>query len=388
MKLAVLRELQSQENRVAAVPDTVKQYISLGFNVFVEKGAGKKSSFPDSEYEASGAQIFNDRQLLSEMDIIVKVQAPIENDANSGNELSNLKNNTIMIGLFDPFSNLDLVKGFASKNLLAFSLELLPRITRAQSMDVLSSQSNLAGYKSVIDAAAIYSKAMPMMMTAAGTVAPAKVFILGAGVAGLQAIATAKRLGAIVSATDVRPSVKEQVESLGGKFVMFESDETKNAETEGGYAKEMSDEYQKKQEMLVHETLLKSDIAICTALIPGRKAPTLIKKDTVQSMKKGSVIIDLAVEQGGNCEFSELGKVVDINGVKIVGYENFPSRISTDASSLYSKNILNFIKLLIDNDEKKINIDWDDEIIKSSLLTKDGKIVNSVIVENKIGKDG
>tara|TARA_Y100000590_G_scaffold363066_1_gene420548 strand:- start:5684 stop:6826 length:1143 start_codon:yes stop_codon:yes gene_type:complete len=379
MKLAVLRELRPNEKRVAATPETVKQMIKLGINVYVETDAGSGVQISDSEYVEVGAELFSSRSQLVDMDIILKVQRPLSNNEQNGPELTELKQGSVLIGLLDPNADTKQLEQYEELGITSISLEYLPRITRAQNMDVLSSQSNLAGYKAVLDAAMVYQKAMPMMMTAAGTIAPAKVFILGAGVAGLQAIATAKRLGAIVSATDVRPVVKEQVESLGAKFVMIEDEENADAETVGGYAKEMSSEYQARQEELVKETLRKTDIAICTALIPGKKAPRLIKSSTVKEMKPGSVIVDLAVEQGGNCELSECDKVVDVNGVKVVGYSNVPSRIANDASALYARNILNFLKPLFPGTEGKLEINWDDEIVKSTLITKDGKIVNSKI---------
>lgn len=379
MKLAVLRELRPNEKRVAATPETVKQMVKIGINVYVETDAGSGVQISDSEYVEAGAELFSSRSQLADMDIIVKVQRPLSNSEQNGPELTELKKGSVLIGLLDPNTDTKQLEQYEELGITSISLEYLPRITRAQNMDVLSSQSNLAGYKAVLDAAMVYQKAMPMMMTAAGTIAPAKVFILGAGVAGLQAIATAKRLGAIVSATDVRPVVKEQVESLGAKFVMIEDEENVDAETVGGYAKEMSSEYQARQEELVKKTLRKTDIAICTALIPGKKAPQLIKSSTVKEMKPGSVIVDLAVEQGGNCELSECDKIVDVNGVKVVGYSNVPSRIANDASALYAKNILNFLKPLFPGTEGKLEINWDDEIVKSTLITKDGKIVNSKI---------
>jgi NAD(P) transhydrogenase subunit alpha len=277
--------------------------------------------------------------------------------------------------MLDPYRNRDQIKAYAEQGLSAFAMELVPRITRAQSMDVLSSQANLAGYKAVLDASAEFGRAFPMMMTAAGTIAPAKVFVMGAGVAGLQAIATARRLGAVVSATDVRPAAKEQVESLGASFVMVESEETKQAETAGGYAKEMSEDYKRKQAALVAEHIKKQDVVICTALIPGRPAPRLVSADMVKSMKPGSVIVDLAVETGGNCELSELDKVVEKHGIRIVGWGNVPARIAVDASALYARNLLNFLGLIVGKDGA-LKIDPEDEIIKGSLLTRDGRIVH------------
>ncbi len=375
MKLAIPKERRAHEKRVAATPDTVKKLIALGFDVTVEKDAGLMSSIPDSEYETAGATIASDAaKAYKGADVIFKVQRPLHAAENGEDEMSLIKSGAILIATLSPFADGAMVDAYAKGNITSFAMEFMPRITRAQSMDVLSSQSNLAGYQSVIDAASEFSRAFPMMMTAAGTVAPAKVMVMGCGVAGLQAIATAKRLGAVVSATDVRAAAKEQVESLGGKFVMVDSDE--GGETEGGYAKEMSDDYKAKQATLIAETLAKQDIAITTALIPGRPAPTLITKEMVRSMKPGSVIIDLAVESGGNCELSQAGKMVLENGVKIVGHFNYPSRVATDASALYSKNLLNFITPLMDAESKTLNIDWEDEIITGTLLTKDGAIVN------------
>ncbi len=375
MKLAIPKERREHERRVAASPDTVKKLISLGFDVHVEKDAGLMSSIPDSEYTAAGAKIAADvSETYKDADIIFKVQRPMHAAEGGVDEMALIKSGAILVAVLSPFSDGAMIDAYAKGNITTFAMEFMPRITRAQSMDVLSSQSNLAGYTSVIDAAHEFSRAFPMMMTAAGTVAPAKVMIMGCGVAGLQAIATAKRLGAVVSATDVRAAAKEQVESLGGKFVMVESDET--GETEAGYAREMSDDYKEKQAALIAETLAKQDIAITTALIPGRPAPLLITKEMVQSMKPGSVIIDLAVESGGNCELSQAGKVVLESGVKIVGHYNVPSRTATDASALYSKNLLNFITPLVDEESKSLNIDWEDEIITGTLLTKDGAIVH------------
>ena len=325
-------------------------------------------------FEKAGAQIAADATVaFGEADIIAKVRRPLPE------ETKGLKAGALVISIMDPFRAGDELKPLQDCGVTAFAMDLIPRITRAQSMDVLSSQSNLAGYKAVLDAAAVYGSAFPQMMTAAGTVPPAKALVMGAGVAGLQAIATAKRLGAIVSATDVRPAAKEQVESLGGKFVAVEDEEFKQAETAGGYAKEMSDEYKKKQAALTAETIAKMDIVITTALIPGRPAPKLISKEMVESMKPGSVIVDLAVETGGNCELSEVGKVVDHNGVKIVGYVNVPSRLAADASALYARNIYNFIELLVDKEEKKLAVNWEDQIVAETCIIRDGKIVHPAL---------
>lgn len=386
MKIAITKERRAHERRVAATPDTVKKFIALGFDVAIEKDAGIASRISNESYQAAGATISDDLAgLLGSADVVLKVQRPLLGDeglagkglAGEGeiNELALIKRGALLIAMLSPYSDPAAIQQYADAGITALTLEFVPRITRAQSMDVLSSQSNLAGYRAVLEAINVYDRAMPMMMTAAGTIAPARVMVLGAGVAGLQAIATAKRLGAIVSATDVRAASKEQVESLGGKFVMVESDEVKNAETAGGYAKEMSDDYKRRQAELVAETLKKQDIAICTALIPGRKAPTLINDDMVHSMRPGSVIVDLAAEQGGNCTLTKPGEVIEVNGVTIIGLFNIPSRLSADASALYAKNILNFVTPMIDAD-KQFNVNWQDEIIAATLLTRDNEIVH------------
>lgn len=380
MKIAIPKERRQYEKRVAATPDTVKKLISLGFSVTVEKDAGKLSQISDSQYTDAGATIAEDaNSTYSDAEIIFKVQRPLMSGEGDIDELSLIKPGAMLIATLDPIKNPDHVKAYAERNISAFAMEFMPRITRAQSMDVLSSQSNLAGFISVIDAAHEYGRALPMMMTAAGTIAPAKIMVMGVGVAGLQAIATAKRLGAVVSATDVRSAVKEQVESLGGKFVMVETDE--EGETEAGYAKEMSDDFKKRQAELIAETIKKQDIAITTALIPGRPAPILITDEMVASMKSGSVIVDLAVEAGGNCTLSKPGEiVVSDNGVIIIGHMNVPSRLATDASALYSKNLLNFISPHVDEETKQLNIDWEDETVTGILLTKDSKIVHERVM--------
>lgn len=381
MKIAITKERRAHERRVAATPDTVKKFIALGFSVSVEKDAGINSRISNQSYIEAGATISDNlAELLGSADIVLKVQRPLLGDeklAGEGaiNELALIKRGALLIAMLSPYSDPAAIQQYADAGITALTLEFVPRITRAQSMDVLSSQSNLAGYRAVLEAINVYDRAMPMMMTAAGTIAPARVMVLGAGVAGLQAIATAKRLGAIVSATDVRAASKEQVESLGGKFVMVDSDEMKNAETAGGYAKEMSDDYKRRQAELVAETLKKQDIAICTALIPGRKAPTLINDEMVHSMRPGSVIVDLAAEQGGNCTLTKPGEVIEVNGVTIIGLFNIPSRLSADASALYAKNILNFVTPMIDAD-KQFNVNWQDEIIAATVLTRDNKIVH------------
>ena len=369
MRAYILKESKS-ELRVSASPDSVKKMVELGIAVNIQTTAGQNSNFSDESYKANGAEIFNNTSEISNADIIIKVNKPTDD------EILSMKEGSLFIGSLDPYNSRETLNKLRDKGVTSFAMELMPRITRAQSMDILSSQSNLAGYKAVIDATYLFNKAMPMMMTAAGTIAPAKVMVFGAGVAGLQAIATAKRLGAIVSATDVRMAAKEQVESLGGKFVMVEDDETQDAETSGGYAKEMSDEFKAKQAKLISDTLAAQDIAICTALIPGKKAPILISEEQVKSMKPGSIIIDLAAESGGNCECSEAGETKEVGGVHVVGSKDITSTISEDASALFSKNILNFLTLLIDSESKSISIDWDDEIIQGILVTKNNEIVH------------
>lgn len=371
MKIAVLRERRPLEKRVAASPETVKKLIGLGAAVAVETGAGEGSRIADTAFMDAGAAIALDAATaVADADIILTVQRP---DAAA---LQGIKPGAVVIGLLAPHADSAGLQPLSQNGVAFMAMEFVPRISRAQAMDALSSQANLAGYKAVIDAAAEFTRAMPMMMTAAGTVAPARVLVFGAGVAGLQAIATAKRLGAIVSATDVRPASKEQVESLGGTFVAVIDDEFKQAETAAGYAKPMSAEYQAKQAALIAETIKKQDIAICTALIPGRKAPVLITEEMVQSMKPGSVIVDLAVEQGGNCALSKPGEIVEVHGVTIIGHLNVPSRVAQDSSSLYAKNLLNLVTLLVDKETKALNVPWDDEIVKGALVAKDGAIVH------------
>lgn len=371
MKIGSTLENQKIEKRIAITPEIAKKYISLGFDVQLSKNYGTHLGITDDVYEKIGVKFLSDDKEIINLSNII-VQLGLLSDDKS----SLLKEDQTLIGVLNPYDNKEKLDVLKDKKIKLFSLELLPRITRAQSMDILSSQSNLAGYKAVIDATYLFNKAMPMMMTAAGTIAPAKVMVFGAGVAGLQAIATAKRLGAIVSATDVRMAAKEQVESLGGKFVMVEDDETQDAETSGGYAKEMSDEFKAKQAKLISDTLATQDIAICTALIPGKKAPILISEEQVRSMKPGSIIIDLAAESGGNCECSVAGETKEVGGVHVVGSKDITSTISEDASALFSKNILNFLTLLIDSESKSISIDWDDEIIQGILVTKNNEIVH------------
>jgi len=368
MRIAVARELDGAEPRVAATPETVKKLKSLGADVAVARGAGIASGIPDAEFEAAGASIGDD--VTRDADVVLKVRRP------APNELSDYRKGALVIALMDPYGHEDALKQIAGAGLIAFAMELMPRITRAQSMDVLSSQANLAGYRAVIDAAAEFGRALPMMMTAAGTVPAARVFVMGAGVAGLQAIATARRLGAVVTATDVRPAAKEQVESLGAKFIAVEDEEFKQAETAGGYAKEMSKEYQAKQAALVAEHVRKQDIVITTALIPGRPAPRLISKDMVASMRPGSVIVDLALERGGNVEGARADEVVQAGPARIVGHVNMPGRLAASASALYAKNLVTFLDLLIDKNEKKLAVPWDDEIVRGTLLTRDGAVVH------------
>ncbi len=363
MILGSVNDSDIVEKRIPISPDTIKKYIASGFSVQVEKDFGKNSNIQDVELQNLGAKVLNKEEIYKTSDILIKINCP------SDSEISLIKDGAVLIGSFFPHLNKDKINKLLKKNVKIFSLELLPRITRAQSMDILSSQANLAGYKAVIDSVYEFNRAVPMMMTAAGTITPAKFFIIGAGVAGLQAIATAKRLGGVVSATDVRSASKEQVESLGGKFVFVES--AKNLETSGGYAKELDQDEKKKQEELLKTTIKTQDIVICTALIPGKKAPRIVSEEMVKSMKSGSVICDLAVEQGGNSAFSEPGKVNVVNGVKIIGYKNFPGRISESASTLFAKNILNFLEIIYDKVGKKLKIDENDEIIKAVYINKE-----------------
>ncbi|WP_414471997.1 Re/Si-specific NAD(P)(+) transhydrogenase subunit alpha [Microvirga sp. M2] len=371
MRITVLSEADGAETRVAASPETVKKYKALGADVVVQAGAGARAGIQDGEFEAAGAAIAPSREeALRDADVILKVRRPEEG------ELAGAKPGALVIAIMDPYGQEAALKGLAEAGVAAFAMELMPRITRAQVMDVLSSQANLAGYRAVIDATAEYGRAMPMMMTAAGTVPAARVFVMGAGVAGLQAIATARRLGAVVTATDVRPAAKEQVESLGAKFVAVEDEEFKQAETAGGYAKEMSAEYREKQAALVISHIAKQDIVITTALIPGRPAPRLLTRAMVESMKPGSVIVDLAVERGGNCELSKPGEVVEHNGVKIVGHLNVPGRLAATASSLYAKNLYAFVETLVDKETKALSVKWDDDLVKATCLTRDGAVVH------------
>ena len=357
------------EPRVGGSPETVKKLTALGFAVVVEAGAGVASRIPDTEFVAAGAAIGKAGD-TARADVVLKVRRP------SSAELKAYKKGAVVIAMLDPYGNDAAVKALADAGVTAFTMEFMPRITRAQVMDVLSSQANLAGYQAVIDAASEYDRALPMMMTAAGTVPAAKVFIMGVGVAGLQAIATARRLGAVVTATDVRPAVKEQVASLGAKFLAVEDEEFKAAETAGGYAKEMSKEYQAKQAALVADHIAKQDIVITTALIPGRPAPRLVTREMYARMRPGSVLIDLAVERGGNVEGAVAGKITEVDGVKIVGHLNVAGRIAATASQLYAKNLLAFVETLVDKDAKTIKIDFDDELVKATVLTHGGKVVH------------
>ncbi len=361
MKIGSILENQSLEKRVAVTPEIIKKYLSLGFEIFLSRDYGLHLGINDKEYLDVGAKISDDeKEILTNSDVII--QLGMLSDEKS----SLIKENQNLIGVLNPYENKKIIENLSKKNVNVFSLEMLPRITRAQSMDILSSQANLAGYKAVIEAFANFEKAVPMMMTAAGTIPAAKVLVVGAGVAGLQAIATAKRMGAIVFATDVRMASKEQVESLGGKFLTVEGSE--NLETEGGYAKEASEEFKKKQEDLLAETLKKIDIVVCTALIPGKKAPIIIKENMINNMQPGSVIYDLAAVQGGNTAYTEADKVIEKNGVRVMGESNILNKLPISASNLYAKNIFNFVNNLLDKDKKKININLDDEIIKKTLM--------------------
>ncbi len=365
----VAKELAGDETRVAASPETVKKMKALGLDIVVEAGAGKSSRIPDGEYEAAGARI-GSIGAAATADVVLKVRRPSED------EIGQYKTGAVVIAIMDPYGNDEAIAAMAKAGLSSFAMELMPRITRAQSMDVLSSQANLAGYQAVIEAAAVYDRAMPMMMTAAGTVPAAKVFVMGAGVAGLQAIATARRLGAAVSATDVRPAAKEQVASLGAKFIAVEDEEFKAAETAGGYAKEMSAGYQAKQAALVAEHIAKQDIVITTALIPGRPAPKLVSREMLKSMKPGAVAVDLAVERGGNIEGVKPGKVADVDGVRVIGFSNMAGRIAASASALYAKNLVTFLETMTDKATGMVTPNLEDELIKATMLTHGGAVVH------------
>jgi NAD(P) transhydrogenase subunit alpha len=364
------------EPRIGLSPETAKKLTKSGAKVLVASGAGLRSHFSDEDYKASGASIVkSDADVVKDADIVLAVRRP------SLSLVKSMKPGALLIGMIDPYADAEGLGDLARRGVALFAMELMPRISRAQSMDVLSSQANLAGYKAVIDAAALFERALPMMMTAAGTVPAARVFVMGVGVAGLQAIATARRLGAIVSATDVRPAVKEQVASLGAKFIAVEDEEFRQAETAAGYAKEMSDEYKKKQAALVAEHVKTQDIVITTALIPGRPAPKLLSKAMIESMRPGSVIVDLAVERGGNAELSKPGEVVEHKGVRIMGLLNLPGAVPVNASSLYARNLLAFVESLLDKKTGALAINWDDELVKGTLIARDGAIVNASIAE-------
>lgn len=376
MKVAIPKERRPHEARVAATIETVRKLVQLGAHVTVEQGAGAHAFISDADYKEVGAKIAETTEaVFANTEIVLKVQRPMRKEEGI-DELALIPEGAVLVALLDPFGDPEGTAAYAKRHIDAFSMEFMPRISRAQSMDSLSSQSNLAGYKAVLDAAAEFGGAIPMMMTAAGRINPAKIFVMGAGVAGLQAIATARRLGAIVSATDVRPVAKEQVESLGASFVMVKSEEAEESETAGGYAKEMSDDYKQRQAELVAEHITSQDIVITTALIPGRPAPTLITREMVQSMRPGSVIVDLAVEQGGNCLLSEPGKVVLKHGITIVGHMNVPSRLAVDASALYARNVLNFLQPHMNKETGNLSFDWEDEIVQGTCLTRKGEIVH------------
>ena len=372
MHIAVITETSDLETRVAATPETVRKLIALGASFAVETGAGTTSGIPDAEFAAAGATIAkNAKDALKGATVVLKVRRP------SPAEIKLISKGALVLAIMDPYDHADALAAMAEAGLATFAMELMPRITRAQVMDVLSSQANLAGYRSVIDASSEYGRGMPMMMTAAGTVPAAKVFVMGAGVAGLQAIAPARPLGAIVTATDVRPAAKEQVASLCAKFVAVEDEEFKQAETAAGYAKPMSAEYQAKQSALVASHIAKQDIVITTALIPGRPAPKLVSEDMVKSMRAGSVIVDLAVERGGNVALSKPGEtVLTDNGVKILGALNLPGRIAASASALYAKNLFSFLETMIDKNAKALAVNWEDELVKATNLTRDGAITH------------
>ncbi len=375
MKLFVPRESDSGETRVAMSPEVVKKLTGLGFDVVVERGAGDKSRLPDSIFKDAGASIGNAGD-ASDADVVFKVRRP------SPDEVKTYKKGALVLAAMDPYGNEGDVAAMAEAGVCAFSMEFMPRITRAQVMDVLSSQANLAGYQAVIEASAAYDRALPMMMTAAGTVPAAKVFVMGVGVAGLQAIATARRLGAIVTATDVRPATKEQVESLGAKFVAVEDEEFKQAETSGGYAKEMSKEYQAKQAELIARHIAKQDIVITTALIPGRPAPQLVSSQMIESMAPGSVLVDLAVERGGNIEGVVANEITQVGNASVVGYLNMAGRIGATASLLFAKNLSAFLETMVDRESKSLNVDWEDELVCATLLTRNGEVVHSAFAKD------
>ena len=375
MKVGIPKERRPGEARVAGSPDLVKRLSAVGVEVLVERGAGEGALVPDDILAAAGATMLPDAAgVYGDSDVVLKVRRPLTEADGGPDEVAMMKQGAVLIGMLNPFSDRDQIDAYAARRLTVFALELMPRISRAQAMDALSSQSNIAGYKAVIDAAAAYKRIFPMMMTAAGSIAPARVLVLGAGVAGLQAIATARRLGAIVSAFDVRSAAKQEVESLGAKFVEVDSGETGDAA--GGYAKEMSDDYKRRQDALIHETLKKNDIVVTTALIPGKPAPLLITEEMVKDMKLGSVIVDMATAAGGNCALSERDQVVEIHGVTIIGRANLPAAQAADTSTLYARNLSNVLDLLVDEETGELAIDWEDEIVKGMLITRDGEVVH------------
>jgi len=379
MKISIPKENRIGETRVAASPEVVKKFVSMGFDVTIQSDAGLESGFTDEIFKSVGASISSDtKSTLANADIIFKIQRLMTSN-DELDETSMCKKDAIVISHMSALSSKKDIEQYAKASITTFAMDLMPRISRAQSMDVLSSQSNLSGYQAVIKGANNFNSAFPMMMTAAGTVAPAKVFIMGVGVAGLQAIATAKRMGAIVTAYDVRAATKEQVESLGGKFLVVDEEAMKEAETSGGYAKEMTEEYKKKEQDVIKNHIKDQDIVITTALIPGRPAPKLVSAEMVNSMKTGSVIVDLAVETGGNCELAKRNEVVNANGVKIVGYDNLPGELPKDASTLFAKNLLNFLSPHVNTETKSLELDWEDETVKNTLVTKDGSIVSEIV---------
>ena len=381
MKIGVPKEHRPDELRVAASPDTVKRLAGRGIGVLVEAGAGAGARYADQSFAEAGATLVNNTAALyGEADIVLKVRRPLAASEGQIDEMALLRPGQVLVGMLDPYQHPGQVAAYAKAGVVAFALELLPRTTRAQAMDVLSSQANLAGYRAMIDGLAEFDRVMPMLMTAAGTVPPAKVFVIGAGVAGLQAIATARRLGAVVSATDIRPAAKEEIESLGAKFVGVVKED---AATAGGYAKELSEEDRKQQADMVAQHLKSQDLVITTAQIPGRPAPRLVSRAMVESMRSGSVVVDLAVESGGNVEGSQVGQVVDLNGVKIVGHANMPARLAPATSALYARNLLNFVDLLIDPETKNLVINDSDDLIKGALITKDGQVVHPALQRNQ-----
>lgn len=382
MKIGVIRERLPGERRVAVSPDSVKKLRALGFEVAIEAGAGAGARTPDAQFAEAGATIgASAADVLAGADVVLKVRRPLHGGDGEFDELAAMPKSAILIGLLDPLGRRADAEAYAARGITAFALELVPRITRAQGMDALSSQSNVAGYKAVLDAATRLDRMMPMMMTAAGTIAPAKVLVLGAGVAGLQAIATARRLGAVVSAFDVRPAVKQEVQSLGAAFVEVPADSGAEAQTSGGYAREMGEDYKRRQAQAIHDAIVKVDIVISTALIPGRPAPRLVTAAMVKAMKPGSIIIDMAADAGGNCELTEAGRVVEKHGVTLVGEGNYPARIATDASALYARNLVNFLTPLVDKKAGALAIDWNDEIVTGSLIARDGAVVHPLLAK-------